>query len=162
MASPPWMNLPLCTRVYIRGVHWDKIQPYPRLVGSHTYVQIPLEVSFRSKRSSACWCIGFSTWECQYWHKVCLSFAWIWICSCGSRFKISCSACLSPSYTSNWLSSKLHHLEILSDNTQPWPMTMTLAPMNEAIRGEITRKKLEGKHYHMIWEGCTGECLATQ
>jgi hypothetical protein len=30
-------------------VRWAKIRPYPRLVGSHTYVQIPLDVSFGLK-----------------------------------------------------------------------------------------------------------------
>ncbi len=54
VASPPRVNLSPHTRVYIGGVCWDKIQPYPKVVGSHTYIQIPVEVSVGSKRSSAC------------------------------------------------------------------------------------------------------------
>ncbi len=49
------------TRVYVQIVHWEKIWIYSKSVGSHTYVQIPLEVSCESRRSSTCWCTGFST-----------------------------------------------------------------------------------------------------
>jgi hypothetical protein len=44
MVSPHWANLLPHTRVYIQGMHWDKIQPYPRIIGSNTYVQVPLEI----------------------------------------------------------------------------------------------------------------------
>jgi hypothetical protein len=57
----------------------------------------------------------------------------------GSRFKRSGGACLSPSYTSDWIFSKSRHLAILSDSIKPWPMTLT--PMNETIRHEIKQKK---------------------
>ncbi len=46
----------------------------------------------------------------------------VWIQS-GSRFKRSGVACLSPSYTGNWVFSKLGHLAILSNSIEPWPMT---------------------------------------
>jgi hypothetical protein len=42
-----------------------------------------------------------------------------------SRFERSGGACLSPSYTSDWLFSKLRHLAILSNSIKPWPMTKT-------------------------------------
>jgi hypothetical protein len=35
----------------------------------------------------------------------------------GSRLKRSGGGCLSPSYTSNWLFNKSHHLAILSNST---------------------------------------------
>jgi hypothetical protein len=41
----------------------------------------------------------------------------------GSRFKRSGGACLSPTYTGNWLFSETRHLAILSDSIKPWPMT---------------------------------------
>jgi hypothetical protein len=62
--------------------------------------------------------------------------------SSGSRFKRSDGAYLSPSYTSDWLFSKSHHLAILSNSIGPW--RMTLGPTNEAIRRETMRKKLTG------------------
>ncbi len=42
----------------------------------------------------------------------------------GSRFKRSGGACLSLSYTGDWLFSKLGHLAILSDSIEPWPMAV--------------------------------------
>jgi hypothetical protein len=57
----------------------------------------------------------------------------------GCIFKRSGGACLSPSYTSDWLISELRHLAILSNSIDPWPMT--LAPTNETIRYEIMPKK---------------------
>ncbi len=41
----------------------------------------------------------------------------------GSRFKRSGGACLSPTYTGDWLFSKSRRLVILSDSIKPWPMT---------------------------------------
>jgi hypothetical protein len=69
-----------------------------------------------------------------------------------SRFERSGGACLSPSYTSNWLFSKSRHLPLLSDSIKPWPMT--LAPTNKTIRCEIMqRKDPKGKKSaNMIWE----------
>jgi hypothetical protein len=67
--------------------------------------------------------------------------------------KRSGGACLSPSYTGDWLFSELHHLAILSDSIKPWPMT--LAPTNETIRRETMRKKKTqrvNKKSTMIWE----------
>ncbi len=70
----------------------------------------------------------------------------------GSRFERSGGACLSPSYTGDWLFSKLRHLAILSDSIKPWPMT--LAPTNETIRCETMWKKdpKGKKNSTMIWE----------
>jgi hypothetical protein len=40
-------------------------------------------------------------------------------------FERSGGACLSPSYTSDWLFRELRHLAILSNIIKPWPMTKT-------------------------------------
>jgi hypothetical protein len=49
------------------------------------------------------------------------------------------SDCLSPAYISDELFSKSQYLERYFPANIPWPMT--LAPTNEAIHREITRKK---------------------
>ena len=56
------MNLSLGTRANVQDVHYRQVRGYSGSVGSGTYLQIPLEVSFGSKRSSA----GVPTWECRY------------------------------------------------------------------------------------------------
>jgi hypothetical protein len=40
-----------------------------------------------------------------------------------SRFKRSGGVCSSPTYTGDWLFSKLHRLAILINSIKPWPMT---------------------------------------
>ncbi len=69
----------------------------------------------------------------------------------GSRFERSGGACLSPSYTRDWLFSKFRHLAILSNGIKPWPMT--LAPTNETIRCEIMQKKTQRVKKVPLWFG---------
>ncbi len=69
-----------------------------------------------------------------------------------SGFKRSGGACLSPTYTGDWLFIKSHHLVKLSNSIKPWPMT--LAPTNETIRCEIMQKKRpRGEKKVPLWFG---------
>ncbi len=126
MSTSSWKDLSSCIRVYVQGESWVRIQPYPRPVGSHRYAQIPSEISFGSKRSSACWRIGFlhRNASINIWCICHLSRSVI--CSSWSIFKRSSGACLSLLYTSNRHFNKLCHLAILSGDTQPWPMTKVI------------------------------------
>ncbi len=85
-------------------------------------LRIPLEISFldpkdllsaflRGNAGIDLWCVSHTSWSKS--------------APSGSRFKRSGGVCSSPTYTSNWLFSKLRHLVILSDSIKPWPMTST-------------------------------------
>ena len=83
------------------------------------------------------WCGGYPTWDSSMIcgaSAICLDLMSVRIFWKDSEDPGG--ACLSPSYTSNWLFSESRPLAIIGS---PWPMT--LAPTNEAIRNETSGKK---------------------
>jgi hypothetical protein len=96
-----WIFL-YCTEGYVRDVHMRRVRGYSKSVGSGTYLQIPLKVSCGFKRSSAWWCAGYSTWECQYWHMTHQPCVRIWICSFWKQIH-KIRWCLSVTIVHQWL-----------------------------------------------------------
>jgi hypothetical protein len=71
------MNLSLSTRANVPDVCLKQVHGYSGSVGSGTYLGIPLEVFFGSKRSSA----GIPMWECWYLLMMRQPYVRIRICS---------------------------------------------------------------------------------
>ncbi len=134
-ASPTWLKFLPGTGVYVRCVRWGGTCSYPRFVGSCRYVLIPygniLGCIFDAL-AILCRSASINSWRVS---RVSGSES----VHSGSRFKRSGGACLSPSYTGNWLFHKSRHLAILSDSIKPWPMTfachVTFAGWNSAMFG---------------------------
>ncbi len=132
-ALTPQMDLSPRTRVYVRGGRWAGHLLEFRPVRSATNLQIPIKRSLDLFRLM--WWISYLGFR----YDIVVRQPSAWICHLSNLWKDSedpGGACLSPSYTSDWLFSESRLLAIIG---LPWPMT--LAPTNEAIRHETSGKK---------------------
>ncbi len=122
------MDLSPRTRVYMQGDRWTSHLSGFWPVWSGTVLQIPIKRSLDLFRR-------ISTLR----YDIVARQPSAWICHLSILWKDSedlGGACLSPSYTSDWLFRKSRLLAIIG---LPWPMTLT--PTNEAIRHETCGKK---------------------